>query len=192
MVYGLLRKGANQEPEWMGDDHIIWIDFSGNNYKILAASTNPNTFAKSQSLTTDDWKYAISYSINSLFNSFFLLLVSLVYVLPAFLLLLVIYYWNEDMLHGKYKSILLLLSKVIIIFSQIIYITYALKVPIGIPTFINDTTTNFILILVLLWLLTWFIEWLVLNQEWSISRRITYFTAVNVLLFVFLLSPYMI
>jgi hypothetical protein len=58
----------SQEPEWMGDDHIIWIDFSGNNYKILAASTNPNTFAKSQSLTTDDWMYAISYSINSLFN----------------------------------------------------------------------------------------------------------------------------
>jgi hypothetical protein len=182
----------SQEPEWMGDDHIIWIDFSGNSYKVLAASTNPNTFAKSQSLTTDDWIYSLSYSINSVFNSFFLLLVSFVYTIPTFLFLLVIYYWNEDFLHGKNKNILLLICKVIIICSQIIFINYALKAPVGIPTFISDMSTNFILILILLWLLTWFIEWLVTNHEWSISRRITYFTAVNVLLFVFLLSPYMI
>jgi hypothetical protein len=182
----------SQEPEWMGEDHIIWIDFSGNDYKILTASTNPTTFAKSQSLTTNDWIYSISYSINSLFNSFFLLLISSVYVLPTFILLLVIYYWNEDMLQGKYKSMLLLLSKVIIIISQIIYITYSLKVPNGIPTIVNDTTTNFILILVLLWFITWFLEWLVTNQEWSLTGRITYFAAVNVLLFVFSFSPYMI
>jgi hypothetical protein len=180
------------EPFWLTKETILWLGFSGKDYKLYAASTDLKVINDSQKINRTDWEHALSNMIMSLFGSTMTLIFMLFWFILPSAFYLVMYYFNDRFIeHHSQRAAFIMI--ILYIISQLILFTKGLSMAsyYYAPTYLSFPGSLIILPL-LMAVLTWFIWRTVEDEEWGIIGNFAYFAVVNALLIMFSLGPYIL
>ncbi|MFD1735090.1 hypothetical protein ACFSCX_00805 [Bacillus salitolerans] len=178
----------SSKPLWVSKDVITWIDYEGNNYKVMGASTSPQALETSLQLTKKDYSIALSRTLLSLSGAFIFLLVSLLVVIPP---AIVLFSMNIFQIYNK-----LLVKRIAVVsylITQFIFIQQFFDSPsiqTG-PFFINFTFSQYILPIIIT-IITLLITYKVNNPDWSEENEVSYKIGLHMFLTILLVGPYVI
>ncbi|MBO9129207.1 hypothetical protein [Bacillus sp. 165] len=181
------------EPFFMGDNAIGWYTFSGKTYSLHAASTDAGVISKSEEITSSDWKSTFYNTLMALSGSFMITLLALIWVIAPIVLYIITYIVKTNEFEDNRLKWLPYAWIGLYIGSQLLffYLSFDKKRLVFAPEYLTFTG-SFILIPIILTVLSWGMLRFSQQEEWGTIKSASYFTIVNILLYMFLLGPYLL
>ncbi|NDI35786.1 hypothetical protein [Chengkuizengella sediminis] len=172
----------SKKAQWLNDESLIWIEFTGGEYTLYGASMNEEAINNSMKTTKKDWLFAVSTTITGLFTSGFTIFIIGIWIGPPLGYLFVVYIVNKRIFDRdevkwlEVTSILIYLIGQIILNQFVLNDSMNLKTPLGLSFFGSGIVTTLVI-----FTLTFMVYKLARNKEWGLFGDIFYFIGINLL-----------
>ncbi|MBM7693377.1 hypothetical protein JOC77_002817 [Peribacillus deserti] len=181
------------QPFWLGNDKIMWTNFSGKVNTLHGASSNKEAIQKSEKITTEDLKFAASNTVSGGFGSFIILLFTMLWIVLPCIYFGVLFFVKGNLFEDETKGWIILIPILLFTISQLYTFNTSFRKESYI--FAPDYLTfqgSFIVWPVIIALISWGILKISKIKEVNPAGKFFYFAVVDTLIIVLLIGPYVL
>ncbi|WLD91539.1 hypothetical protein [Alkalihalobacillus sp. AL-G] len=183
-------KEISTKPSWVGEATVMWLDYTGKDPNLMAASEKPAAIKRLGGVTSEDWKQGFYSSLSSLGFGLIILIYAALWATPPYLILFIVTFFSEETMEERKAWVRYGIAG----FCGIVQVALIQKFftplfAIVSPDYLSFSGASYVIPVVLL-LLSWIITQFVKGEEWGVIQEFSYFIAINLLMIIMLIAPY--
>ncbi|PLT28507.1 hypothetical protein [Peribacillus deserti] len=181
------------QPFWLGDDKILWTNFTGKMNTLYGTASNSEAIHKSEKITKEDMKFAAANTVSGSFGSFIILLFTMLWVILPCIYFTVLFFVKGNLFEDETKRWIVLIPILLYTVSQLYTFNTSFRKESYI--FAPDYLTfqgSFIVWPVIVALISWGLLKISKIRDVNPAGRFFYFAVIDTLIIVFLIGPYVL